>query len=123
MAFLLFFKSEEELTETKSILETKNSLVEEPNRRAYGDFQTNLELSLNIVQRIKKDNFVPEFILEPTCGKGAFLINSLKTFSSIKRLIGIEIYYPYVLETKFQILELFINNEALCRTYNRNYSC
>lgn len=110
-----FFNSEEELLTIKNIIEVQNNKAEEPNRRAYGDFQTNSELSLKIVERIYENNFSPEFILEPTCGKGVFLLHSLTTFSNIKRLIGIEIYYPYVLETKFQILELFITNKALSK--------
>ena len=110
-----FFNSEEELLTIKSIIEIQNNKVEEPNRRAYGDFQTNSELSLNIVQTIHESSFSPEFILEPTCGKGIFLCHALTTFSNVKRLIGIEIYYPYVLETKFQILELFITNKALSK--------
>ena len=52
----------------------------------------------------------PEFILEPTCGKGNFIISSLKHFQNINRITGIEIYEPYIWETKFRILKHFIEN-------------
>lgn len=110
-----FFSSKETFFEVKAIIEVQNDEVEAPNRRAYGDFQTNSILSLSVIEAIHKTDFSPEFVLEPTCGKGIFLLHALTTFSNIKRLIGIEIYYPYVLKTKFQILELFLKNKALCK--------
>ena len=110
-----FFTKETELNDIQNIINSNFDAVEEPNRRAYGDFQTNKNLSSKVINRIKKSGFSPEFILEPTCGKGMFLVNSLKEFKEVKKLIGIEIYYPYILETKFKILELFIEQQNQCK--------
>ena len=62
-----------------------------------------------------KKGLSPEFIIEPTCGKGRFILAVLKQFKSIKKIVGIEIYLPYVWETKFGILDLFLNDKSLCK--------
>ncbi|MCF6298208.1 MAG: hypothetical protein L3J08_09555 [Flavobacteriaceae bacterium] len=105
-----FFNNQNEILELKNKIEDNFSIVQEPNRRAYGDYQTNENLSSQVTQYIssKQTNF--EFILEPTCGKGNFIIASLEQFDTIKRIVGVEIYLPYVWETKFKILSHFINN-------------
>ena len=54
-------------------------------------------------------------IIEPTCGKGAFIIAALKHFRGIQKIVGIEIYRPYVWQTKFRILHLHLNKETLCK--------
>ncbi len=105
-----FFLSEEETNELKAKIEQELSIVEESERREYGDFQTNKNLSDKIVNYIKNKKFDPEFILEPTCGKGNFIISCLKYNFNIKKIIGIEIYEPYIWEAKFNILNFFINN-------------
>ena len=78
------------------------------NRREYGDFQTNYRLANEIVEYIHAKNPNIEFILEPTCGEGSFIIAALKTFKNLKKIVGIEIYLPYVWETKFRILDYFL---------------
>jgi len=105
-----FFNNQNEILELTTKIKDNFSMVEEPNRRAYGDFQTNENLSSQVTEYIssKQTNF--EFILEPTCGKGNFIIASLKQFDTIKRIVGVEIYLPYVWETKFKILSHFIKN-------------
>lgn len=107
-----FFNNKEQLNQLVEFVAEKNNIVSEPNRREYGDFQTNPTLSIKSVDYIKKhsnfDSF--EFIIEPTCGKGRFIIASLKTISNIKKIVGLEIYEPYIWETKFKILELFLKN-------------
>ncbi len=111
----LFFNTEKELTELKTKIERNISVVEEPDRRAYGDFQTNENLANNVTEYLQKIGISPEFIVEPTCGKGRFILATLKRFKTIKKIVGIEIYYPYIWETKFGILELFLNEKATCK--------
>ncbi len=108
-----FFCNAEELAEFKNKIEEDISLVEELNRRAYGDFQTNECLTDNVVKYLIERGKSPELLIEPTCGKGRFIISSLKYFQNLKKIIGIEIYYPYVWETKFSILEFYLKNESL----------
>jgi hypothetical protein len=105
-----FFQTE---NETKELLEKINdnlSIVSEPDRREYGDFQTNDDLALQVAKYAYSKDSNVEFVLEPTCGKGNFLIATLKQFSSLKKIVGVEIYQPYVWETKFKILSHFISN-------------
>ncbi len=91
----------------------QKNILKEPDRSEYGDFQTNKNLSDKICGLLKKNNINPEIIVEPTCGKGNFIISSIRTFNKIKYIYGIEIYKPYVWETKFQILDYFLNNPKI----------
>jgi len=108
-----FFDNSDQLNHFNTLLSKKINIVEESNRKEYGDFQTNLELTLKSVEYIKaisnSDSF--DFILEPTCGKGNFIIAALTMFTGIMRIVGLEIYQPYVWETKFRILKYFLENE------------
>jgi len=105
-----FFSCESELIELKERLSISLYSVKEPDREEYGDFQTNRLLANKIANRIHEQGINPEIIIEPTCGKGNFIVASLKYFSGIKQIIGIEIYKPYVWETKFSILDFFLKN-------------
>ena len=59
---------------------------------------------------IKSQGGAPEIIMEPTCGKGNFIIASLNNFKNIKYIFGIEIYKPYIWETKFNIIDFYLSN-------------
>lgn len=76
----------------------------EPDRAEDGDFQTNSGLADKVVKQLVSNNISPEIVIEPTCGKGNFIIVSLSNFLSIKKVFGIEIYKPYVWETKLNML-------------------
>jgi hypothetical protein len=108
----VFFELQSELDELFNTISNKRNIISEPDRTEYGDFQTNRNLSDKVCNLIKNQNTAPEIIIEPTCGKGNFIISSLKTFNNIKYIYGIEIYKPYVWETKFGILDYFLNNES-----------
>jgi len=105
-----FFDNEVELETLKEIIYGFENVLQEPDRTEYGDFQTNLELATNVVAYLKDVSANPKTIVEPTCGKGNFIVASLKTFKNIEKIFGVEIYKPYVWETKFNILETFIDN-------------
>jgi hypothetical protein len=94
----------------KSLSLSDVNLVEEPDRAEYGDFQTNKDLANKVAKHLAKRNISPEIVIEPTCGKGNFVIASLSNFKAIKKVFGIEIYKPYVWETKFSILDFFLSN-------------
>ena len=106
-----FFTTQEQATELLKKIKENNSIVPELDRREYGDFQTNQFLAQKVVDYTfsKTSNF--EFILEPTCGKGNFLLAAIKQSKSLKKVVGVEIYQPYVWETKFKILEYFISTK------------
>ena len=109
-----FFASIEELTALLEKIMKSDSIVAEPNRREYGDFQTNNELTSKVIDYVisKTPNDI-EFVLEPTCGKGSFILAAIQSVKSLKKIVGIEIYKPYVWETKFKILSYFLENDSV----------
>jgi hypothetical protein len=106
-----FFELQSELDELINTISNNKNIINEPDRAEYGDFQTNRNLSDNVCNLLKNQNIVPEIIIEPTCGKGNFIISSLEKFKNIKFIYGVEIYKPYVWETKFSILNYFLKNK------------
>ncbi|HQB22574.1 MAG TPA: SAM-dependent methyltransferase [Bacteroidales bacterium] len=106
-----FFENDNDFKELKkSVSIVSINSVAEPDRAEYGDFQTNKDLANKLAKRLSKNNILPEIIIEPTCGKGNFIIASLSNFKTVEKVFGIEIYKPYVWETKFSILDYFLSN-------------
>jgi hypothetical protein len=105
-----FFDDQVNFEILKEIISENKTLVNEPDRAEYGDFQTNDDLAAKVASLLKHEFPNPKVIIEPTCGKGNFIVASLKTFDTIENVLGVEIYKPYVWETKFNILQFFINN-------------
>ncbi len=106
-----FFEIQSELDELINTISSNKNIIAEPDRAEYGDFQTNINLSDNVCNLLKNQNTTPEIIIEPTCGKGNFIISSLNKFENIKFIYGVEIYKPYVWETKFAILNYFLKKK------------
>jgi hypothetical protein len=106
----VFFDNDEELETLKEALSITNNIIEEPDRAEYGDFQTNPDLTDKVTLHLASKNISPEVIIEPTCGKGNFIVASLRNFKSIKNVFGVEIYKPYVWETKFSIIDFYLSN-------------
>lgn len=108
---LHFFDNKEELETLKELISETKNIIEEPDRATeYGDFQTNLDLANKVALYLKAKGIQPEIVIEPTCGKGNFIIASLKNFSNVRKIFGVEIYKPYVWETKFNIVNYFLEN-------------
>ena len=105
-----FFDNEDDLQTLKEVISESANILEEPNRSEYGDFQTNKDLASNVTLHLVSKNILPKVVIEPTCGKGNFIIASLKNFKSITTIFGIEIYKPYVWETKFNIINFHLEN-------------
>lgn len=108
--FIHFFDNAEDLQILKETISISQGIVSEPDRAEYGDFQTNLDLANKITCHLTTKNISPEIVIEPTCGKGNFIIASLKQFKNVKQVFGIEIYKPYVWESKFNIIDFYLNN-------------
>lgn len=108
-----FFRNKDEFLTFLDLLKPCSVVCEKIARREYGDFQTPLELSNTICLYLASEDILPNVIIEPTFGKGSFIISALRHFSQTKRIYGVEIYEPYYWQTKFLILELFINTPNL----------
>ncbi|WP_144281095.1 hypothetical protein [Chryseobacterium echinoideorum] len=105
-----FFDNEEDLQILKETISISQNIVSEPDRGEYGDFQTNTDLADKVALHLTTKNVSPEIVIEPTCGKGNFIVASLKHFDSVKKAFGIEIYKPYVWESKFNIIDFYLNS-------------
>jgi hypothetical protein len=105
-----FFENNEELLSLKEAIIEIQIITEEPDRAEYGDFQTNEDLANKVALYLSSKNISPKIIVEPTCGKGNFIIASLQNFKDIESIIGVEIYKPYVWETKFNIINFYLQN-------------
>ncbi len=49
-------------------------------KQELGDFQTPYELTQKISQLLKNLEINPQSIIEPTCGKGDFILSAINTF-------------------------------------------
>lgn len=105
-----FFENQVEFRCFKETVSISNSIISEPDRAEYGDFQTNSHLANEITLFLKTRGVSPEVVIEPTCGKGNFIIASLGNFNHLQTVFGIEIYKPYVWECKFNIIDFFLLN-------------
>lgn len=73
------------------------------NIKIFGDYQTPLYFAREVCSLIKKQhNIAPEFIIEPNCGVGNFLVAIQEIFTQSK-LFGFDINKEYVENTKSRI--------------------
>ena len=97
-----FFEYQEDLSEM--------SVRDSDAKDEYGDWQTNMELALEVCCLLKDKGVDPRIIIEPTCGKGHFILAALQTFENVEEIYGVEIYKPYLDELKVQILQFCMDN-------------
>ena len=62
----------------------KNTKIE------FGDFQTPRSLARDVCAVIERTGFSPASIIEPTCGRGAFLVAALEAFPGASHLLGVD---------------------------------
>ncbi len=108
-----FFLTEYDFQLFINFLEPRPKVAETTIRREYGDFQTPSELSKKVCDVLLSDEISPKVLIEPTFGKGSFILSAIETFPMLKEIHGVEIYEPYCWHTKFAVLELFIENPNL----------
>ena len=76
----------------------------------FGDFQTPDNLARDVAQTLRVNHQIsPEVVIEPSCGKGAFLRAALNVFRDSK-IIGLDINGEYIREAKLSISE-YSNSE------------
>ena len=66
----------------------------------FGDFQTPISLATEICRFLHKQGVRPRTIIEPTCGKGNFIISALRSFDDLTKIIGLEINQDYLQELR-----------------------
>lgn len=69
-------------------------------KEEYGDWQTNMELALGVCRLLKGRGVDPKVVIEPTCGKGNFIMAALRVFEHVEDVIGIEINGAYLEELR-----------------------
>lgn len=105
-----FLNSEDDYVSMKDALKRFHLQVASPNPVEYGDFQTPMTLSDSVCRYLKSKNIQPGVLIEPTCGKGNFILSSLKFLDSIDTIYGIEIFRSYLWECKFSIIYHYLTN-------------
>jgi hypothetical protein len=107
-----FFRNQDDFSTLLELLKPTSVICEKTDRREYGDFQTPSLLTNSICSYIVNGGISPDILIEPTFGKGSFIISALEHFPRLKAVYGIEINESYYWQTKFAILELFINEPS-----------
>ncbi|MBR3557361.1 MAG: SAM-dependent methyltransferase [Bacteroidales bacterium] len=105
-----FFSNDTEIQQIANELNGINYSVVCEDRAEYGDFQTNQSLTQQIATQLKREGINPQIVIEPTCGKGNFILSVLDTFENVERIYGIEIQKKYTWQAKFNVLDFFLNN-------------
>lgn len=72
----------------------KNAKVE------FGDFQTPMRLARDVCSVIKQTEFSPASVIEPTCGRGTFLLAALEAFPGASHFLGLDREADYVREAR-----------------------
>ena len=68
----------------------------------YGDFQTHPRLAEAAIAALCRFGVNPKAVLEPTCGKGAFLHAAIHAFPKVVRFVGVDINRQYLTELQKQ---------------------
>lgn len=100
------------LNSIEEIEELSDRIFEQGAKDEYGDWQTHYDLAREVCLLIKEKGIAPQIIIEPTCGKGAFLLAATEIFDDVERMYGIEIYKPYLNDLKLHVLENTLNRKC-----------
>lgn len=74
---------------------------DERKRRAeFGDWQTPLDLARASCSKLIELGIQPDFVIEPTCGVGAFVLAASETFPKAKCIQGYEVNAEYLTKLK-----------------------
>jgi hypothetical protein len=117
-----FFEKEDEFIRLLQTLKINQSIAVE-SRIEYGDYQTNKQLAKSVCNHLINKKINPKILLEPTCGKGSFILSAIQTFKSLQHIFGIEIQEKYLWQLKFELLEYFLKNPASTKPQINLYCC
>lgn len=105
-----FFPTESDFFLFLDLLAPQPMVADTTVRREYGDFQTPNNLCKTIVKTL--DKLSPKILIEPTFGKGSFILSAIEAFPTLEQIHGVEIYEPYCWQTKFSILEFLTEHDT-----------
>ncbi len=78
----------------------------------FGDFQTPSSLARQAMSVLGDLGIDPQSIVEPTCGKGSFLIAAARRFATAKRYVGADVNAQYLSELKTNVARLGIEDRT-----------
>lgn len=82
------------------------------DKRQYGDFQTPEVLANAVVEVLKRNHGVsPSIVIEPSCGKGAFIRAAINGFNDAK-VLGFDINHNYISEAKLSLCKHSNNSQV-----------
>jgi len=84
----------------------------------FGDFQTPFNLALAVTRLLRDLGVRPSAILEPTCGRGAFLTAAAMTFPEAQLFMGFEINPVYAQQAMERLVEINSAGDRLVHTGN-----
>jgi len=117
-----FFEKDDDFVQFQQTLKINQNIVAE-SRVEYGDFQTNKQLAESVCKYLYNKNINPKILLEPTCGKGTFILSAIKMFDSLQQIFGIEIQEKYLWQLKFELLKYFLKNPTANKPQINLYYC
>jgi len=90
----------------ESIRSDKTMKVRKKSKKKieFGDFQTPIELARQVCSLLSQQGLEPKSILEPTCGKGNFIVSAFEFFPYVSNIIGIDINPDYIRLAKSSLL-------------------
>jgi len=78
----------------------------------YGDFQTPIDLARKVVAVLKRNHGLnPDFVIEPTCGKGTFVLAAYEGFKN-STILGFEINTKHVREANSALKRISATNRV-----------
>jgi hypothetical protein len=86
----------------------------------FGDFQTPIELARQVCSLLSQRGLEPVSILEPTCGKGSFLLAALEFFPYTRNVIGLDINGEYVNAAR-SALQDSVSNASFVRIMQEDF--
>ena len=110
-----FFASDSDWRAFREAIDTDAPEFVHETAQEYGDFQTPLSLARAVCRKLFELGYRPEVLIEPTCGKGNFIIAALEIFPSIRKVSGLEIQQRYVTECKARLLAALSSRPELKR--------
>ncbi len=91
-----------------------------PRRIAeFGDFQTPTALAEKVCAALAATGFSPQSIVEPTCGRGSFLVAAMKHFPGVRKALAVEINPDYAQTTSELLHEFHLasRTEVVCDSF------